>query len=90
MNRDSSELIFFNPKDFERIWRTKMTGTVKKILADKLYGFITAEDGKDYFFHQNSCRDLFNSLMIGSRVSFNVDDTNAKGPRADNVELTED
>ncbi len=28
------------------------TGTIKKVVADRGFGFITAEDGKDYFFHR--------------------------------------
>ena len=32
------------------------TGTIKKIVADRGFGFITAEDGKEYFFHHESCR----------------------------------
>jgi len=67
-----------------------MTGTVKKIVADKLYGFITSKDGTDYFFHQNSCKDIFNSLLFGSKVSFEVNNTNPKGPRADDVRMMED
>ena len=27
-------------------------GTIKKVVADRGFGFITAEDGKDYFFHR--------------------------------------
>ncbi|HEY5487177.1 MAG TPA: hypothetical protein VIK06_05965, partial [Candidatus Limnocylindrales bacterium] len=27
------------------------TGTVKKVVADRGFGFIAAEDGKEYFFH---------------------------------------
>jgi len=28
-------------------------GTVKKVVSDRGFGFITAEDGKEYFFHRN-------------------------------------
>ena len=30
------------------------TGTVKKVVADRGFGFITASDAKEYFFHRNS------------------------------------
>ena len=29
------------------------SGTVKKVVADRGFGFITGEDGKDYFFHRD-------------------------------------
>ena len=28
------------------------TGTIKKIVADRGFGFIAAEDAKEYFFHR--------------------------------------
>jgi cold shock protein len=31
-------------------------GTVKKIVSDRGFGFIAADDGKEYFFHQNRVR----------------------------------
>jgi cold shock CspA family protein len=30
-----------------------VTGTVKKVVADRGFGFITAEDGAEYFFHRS-------------------------------------
>ena len=27
------------------------TGTIKKLISDRGFGFITAEDGQDHFFH---------------------------------------
>ena len=30
------------------------SGTVKKLVADRGFGFITADDGKDYFFHRGA------------------------------------
>ena len=34
------------------------TGTIKKVVADRGFGFITAEDAKEYFFHRNCARLL--------------------------------
>ncbi len=31
-----------------------MTGTIKKVVADRGFGFITDEKGNDYFFHRDS------------------------------------
>ena len=30
------------------------TGTVKKVVADRGFGFISAEDEKEYFFHRGA------------------------------------
>ena len=59
------------------------TGTVKKIVADRGFGFITAEDGKDYFFHRGELEASldFDRLAGGERVEFDVE-ASPKGPRA--------
>lgn len=63
-----------------------MTGTIKTIIADKNFGFITPEDGaKDVFFHATSLTGVeFSALKQGDKVSFDVEDSE-KGPRAVNV-----
>lgn len=65
-----------------------MTGTVKKLVADRGFGFITAEDGTEYFFHRSGVDSsvLFEDLAIGGRVSFDVERSD-KGPRAQHVRL---
>jgi CspA family cold shock protein len=62
------------------------TGTIKKLLADRGFGFITAEDGRDHFFHRDSLRAplSFDRLMGGESVEFGVE-AGPKGPRATNV-----
>jgi CspA family cold shock protein len=59
------------------------TGTVKKIVADRGFGFITAEDAKDYFFHRDALDSSmdFDRLVGGERVEFEVEQS-PKGPRA--------
>jgi CspA family cold shock protein len=58
-----------------------MRGTVKKIVSDRGFGFIAADDGKEYFFHQTQT-EAFDTLIEGdSRVSFEVKDS-PKGLRA--------
>ena len=63
--------------------------TIKKVVADRGFGFITAEDGKDYFFHRNGLELSldFDRLNGGERVSFDVQQS-PKGPRAVNVRET--
>ena len=63
-----------------------MKGTIKSIIAEKHFGFITPEDGsKDVFFHETGLQGLqFSELKTGDAVSFEVDQAE-KGPRAINV-----
>ena len=62
------------------------TGTIKKIVADRGFGFIVAEDGKEYFFHRDGLQASldFDRLVVGERVSFEVEQS-PKGPRATQV-----
>ena len=62
------------------------TGRIKKVVADRGFGFITADDGKDYFFHRNGLQLSldFDRLTGGEQVEFEIQQ-NPKGPRAVNV-----
>jgi CspA family cold shock protein len=73
---------------FEKRVEVIMTaGTVKKVVADRGFGFITAEDGKDYFFHRGELDPSmdFDRLIGGERVQFEVE-ASPKGPRATKVQ----
>ena len=62
------------------------TGTVKKVVADRGFGFITADDTKEYFFHRNSLDSSldFDRLNGGEKVEFEIEQS-PKGPRANRV-----
>jgi cold shock protein len=62
------------------------TGTIKKVVSDRGFGFITAEDGKDYFFHRDGLDSTldFDRLAGGEKVSFEVE-ASPRGPRATKV-----
>ena len=62
------------------------TGTIKKVVAERGFGFITAEDAKEYFFHRNSLDASldFDRLVGGERVTFEIE-ASPEGPRADHV-----
>lgn len=61
-------------------------GTIKKLVADKGFGFIQGE-GKDLFFHHSAVKGTtFETLKIGQRVSYEPGE-GPKGPRAENVEV---
>ena len=50
-----------------------MNGTVKWFNAEKGYGFITGEDGKDIFAHYSAIKmDGYKELTQGQKVSFDV------------------
>jgi CspA family cold shock protein len=61
-------------------------GTVKKVVPDRGFGFIAADDGKEYFFHRSSVDDTlnFDSLQGGETVTFEIEQSQ-KGPRANRV-----
>ena len=62
-------------------------GKIKK-LTDRGFGFITAADGKEVFFHRSECKSVeFDSLSEGQEVSFDRE-SDVKGPRARNIRLT--
>jgi len=62
-------------------------GTIRRLMRERGYGFITTEDGKDIFFHRTALRGLrFDSLKEGQSVEFEVE-TGPKGPRAVDVRL---
>jgi CspA family cold shock protein len=63
------------------------TGTIKKVISDRGFGFITADDGKDYFFHRGALDSSldFDRLTGGEKVEFSVEQS-PKGPRASRVQ----
>ena len=62
------------------------TGSIKKVVADRGFGFIVAEDGKEYFFHRDGLDSslVFERLIGGEQVEFDIE-ASPKGPRAANV-----
>ncbi|MDD6663367.1 MAG: cold-shock protein [Bulleidia sp.] len=61
------------------------TGKVKWFNAEKGYGFITTEEGKDVFVHYSAIQcDGFKTLEEGDSVTFEVKESN-RGPQASNV-----
>jgi CspA family cold shock protein len=62
-----------------------VTGTIKRLIRDKGFGFVAAQDGNEYFFHQSACRGVaFDALREGQSVTFEKGQ-GPKGPRAENV-----
>ena len=61
-------------------------GVVKEYDRLKGFGFITGQDGEDYFVHVSGLREYLKErgLRAGQRVSFDVD-YDMKGDKAINV-----
>ena len=52
-------------------------GTIRRLTADRGFGFIRTAEGEDLFFHRNQIEGAdFNSLREGQQVEFEV----AQGP----------
>ena len=61
------------------------TGSIKKLVRDRGFGFITAQDGEQVFFHSSACQSGdFDSLNEGQEVTFERE-SDPKGPRARDV-----
>ncbi|HEX6488260.1 MAG TPA: cold shock domain-containing protein [Candidatus Dormibacteraeota bacterium] len=61
-------------------------GTIKKLVVERGFGFIAADDGKEYFFHRSGTAADFDSLQGGENVTFEIE-ASPKGPRAAKVQL---
>ena len=59
---------------------------MQRIVADRGFGFIAAEDEKEYFFHRGALDATleFDRLVGGEKVEFDVE-ASPKGPRANRV-----
>ena len=59
-------------------------GTIKKLIADKGFGFIEGERG-DLFFHHSAVEGAtIEDLRVGQSVTYE-EGRGPKGPRAENV-----
>ena len=66
------------------------TGTIKKVVRDRGFGFISDTDGKEVFFHQTSLVGIeFDSLSGDEKVQFDIEGT-PKGARAVNVSIAKE
>ncbi len=62
-----------------------LKGTIKKVIQQRGFGFIAAEDGKEIFFHSSALAEGgFDALVEGDSVEFDVEES-PKGERAANV-----
>jgi cold shock protein len=58
------------------------TGTIKRLVRDRGFGFILGHDGVELFFHRSALQgEGFDTLTEGQAVEFDVEN-GQKGPRA--------
>lgn len=61
-------------------------GTIKKIVADKGFGFISGDRGDVFFHHSALPAGAFDTLREGQSVQYEIEQgQGGKGPRAINV-----
>jgi len=65
-----------------------MKGTVKFFNTTKGFGFIAAEDGKEYFVHQEGLQEGVR-IQDNDSVTFDVEE-GERGPKAVNVSKSEE
>ena len=64
------------------------TGTVKKLVRERGFGFILGSDGVETFFHRSALMgEGFDALAEGQAVEFDVE-RGEKGPRAANMRVS--
>lgn len=72
-----------------------MVGKLIKLLGDKGFGFVMADDGTEYFLHRADFLGHWNDMVDDYRegktiyIDFKEDKTNPKGPRASSASRTD-
>jgi len=63
------------------------TGTIKRLVRERGFGFIQASDGTELFFHRSAlAAEGFDALQEGQAVEFDVE-RGPKGARAANMKV---
>ena len=66
-------------------------GTIKKLVAEKGFGFISGDSGELFFHRSTVIEGSFDSLSQGQTVEYQVDTSDrGKGPRAKDVRPIQD
>ncbi len=64
------------------------TGTIKRLVRERGFGFIQGSDGVELFFHRSALQgEGFDTLAEGQAVEFDVEKGD-KGPRAANLKVS--
>jgi CspA family cold shock protein len=64
-----------------------LKGEINRLIRERGFGFISAEDGREVFFHRSALEGIdFDALEEGSSVEFDVE-KGPKGLRAANMRM---
>jgi CspA family cold shock protein len=64
-----------------------LNGEIKRLIRERGFGFISAEDGREIFFHRSALEGIgFDALEEGNSVEFKVE-RGPKGLRAVSVRI---
>lgn len=68
---------------------SNLTGKIIRLISDRGFGFIRAEDGTEVFFHHTAVQDsIFDSMREGGSVEFEMGrDARSNRERAINVRV---
>jgi CspA family cold shock protein len=66
-------------------------GPIVRLIRDRGFGFVRAEDGSEIFIHHSSLpRGVFDTLTEGQEVEFDIEnDARGRGQRATNVRFAD-
>jgi CspA family cold shock protein len=64
-------------------------GPIVRIIRDRGFGFVRAEDGSEIFMHHSTLpRGIFDTLTEGQEIEFDIEnDVRGRGLRATNVRI---
>jgi len=67
-------------------------GKIRKVIEDRGFGFIAADDGREIFFHKSGLQGVdIKDLKEGDPVEFDLENgPNGRRPRAVNVKRASD
>ena len=64
-------------------------GTIRRLIADRGFGFIEMERGEELFFHRSQIQGIdYNSLREGQQVEFEIRQGSDGRPQAVRVRLS--
>jgi CspA family cold shock protein len=65
------------------------SGPIVRLIRDRGFGFVRAEDGSEIFFHHSTLPPgQFDTLQEGQQIEFDIEnDPRGRGQRAGNVRL---